>query len=50
MAPNQQYKFKKHCCHERHHIVTCSRQTVNTRVTITLFMARGYPLYNSDVI
>ena len=30
-------------------IVTCSRESDNTRVVITLFMTRRYPLNNSDV-
>ena len=34
------FKEKMHCCHERRHGGTCSRESDNTRVVITIFMTR----------
>ena len=43
------FQQKMHC-QGRRHDVTCSHQSVNTRVVITLFMTGRYPLNKSDVI
>ena len=34
------FQQKMHCCHGRRHDVTCSRESVNTRVVITLCKIR----------